>query len=362
MPPAARQLKKQFTAGLMYWHQHHNHRTMPWKGIADPYRIWLSEIMLQQTRVEQGMDYYLRFTEKYPTIKELAAAPDEEVFKLWEGLGYYSRCKNLLATARLIAGEMDGIFPNSYHAILALKGVGPYTAAAISSFAYNLPHAVVDGNVYRVLSRYFGIETLSDSTAGKKLFHELANELIDAKQPALYNQAIMDFGATVCKPALPLCPQCPLATHCVALAQQLVEQLPRRGKALVKKERWFNYFMIQTPKGVLVRRRPAGDIWENLHDFYLVETKSATTWTVKDVSKALAAVLADTFNVDEISPVFSQQLSHQTIRASFVSISTNSIHIPDGFTLEKKEKLAHLAFPKVINAFFEQKTPQKSLF
>ena len=195
--------KKYFSKRLLHWNKIQNKRAMPWKGEKDPYKIWLSEIILQQTRVEQGWNYYNRFVSTFPNIKKLAAAPEEKVFKLWEGLGYYTRCKNLIATAKFIAKEKQGEFPNAYNEILDLKGVGPYTAAAIASFAFNLPHAVVDGNVFRVLARFFGIETATDSTTGKKLFSGLAEELLDKKLPGIYNQAIMDFGAMICKPKNP---------------------------------------------------------------------------------------------------------------------------------------------------------------
>ncbi|MEM9990488.1 MAG: A/G-specific adenine glycosylase, partial [Bacteroidota bacterium] len=199
---------------------------MPWKGERNPYLIWLSEIILQQTRVEQGWPYYERFKAAYPTIQHLADAPEDEVLKMWEGLGYYSRARNLHFTAQHITYKLGGCFPNTYEDILKLKGVGTYTAAAIASFAYHLPHAVVDGNVYRVLSRYFGKTTPIDSTIGKKEFTQLANELLDSTQPHRFNQAIMDFGATQCKPKLPNCPNCPLQSHCTAFQQKTVNTYP----------------------------------------------------------------------------------------------------------------------------------------
>src|SRR5437868_3718798 len=191
--------KKYFTNSLLNWNRKYNKRQMPWKGEKDPYKIWLSEIILQQTRVEQGWNYYHQFVENFPTVIHLAKAPETKVFKLWEGLGYYSRCKNLIATAKIIASKHKGKFPEAYEDIISLKGVGSYTAAAIASFAFDLPFAVVDGNVFRVLSRFFGIATAIDSTAGKKMFTQLAAELLDKKHPGIYNQALMDFGAVVCK-------------------------------------------------------------------------------------------------------------------------------------------------------------------
>ena len=218
--------KSLFTKTLMNWNKAYNVRKMPWKGQKDPYKIWLSEIILQQTRVEQGLAYYNRFIDRYPSVINLANAKDEEVFKLWEGLGYYTRCKNLLSTARYIAFELGGIFPNNYEELLQLKGVGPYTAAAIASFSYNLPYAVVDGNVFRVIARYFGIDKPIDTTAGKYFFTELANQLLPPKEAGLYNQAIMDFGATICKPALPSCTTCKLHKTCAAIELGRVNILP----------------------------------------------------------------------------------------------------------------------------------------
>ena len=196
----------------MYWNRHQNKRKMPWKGEKDPYKIWLSEIILQQTRVEQGLKYYEKFISTFSDIHKLAAAKDEKIYKLWEGLGYYSRCKNLIETARFISKKLNGKFPDAFEDILSLKGVGNYTASAIASFAYNQPYAVVDGNVFRVLSRFFGIKKPIDSTEGKKLFSGLAFELLDKKRPGIYNQALMDFGAVICKP-YPLCNSCVLKDH-----------------------------------------------------------------------------------------------------------------------------------------------------
>ncbi len=229
----------------MLWHRNQNRRSMPWKGEPDPYRIWLSEIILQQTRVEQGTAYYEKFILGFPTIRELALAPEKEVFKYWEGLGYYSRCRNLIATAKKIIEEYNGRFPSSYSEILALPGVGPYTAAAIASFAFSLPFAVVDGNVERVLSRYFGISTPTQSAAGKKLYNAIASDLLDKDHPALYNQAIMDFGATVCKPRNPLCDQCVHSENCQAFQHRWVNKLPiKKSVAPPRKKRWYYIILL----------------------------------------------------------------------------------------------------------------------
>ncbi|MGL6267505.1 MAG: A/G-specific adenine glycosylase, partial [Chitinophagaceae bacterium] len=217
----------------MDWHKVKNTRQMPWKGEKDPYKIWLSEIILQQTRVEQGWDYYNRFIDAFPSVNDLANAPDQVVFKLWEGLGYYARCRNLLHTARTISTEYKGSFPETYDEIITLKGIGPYTAAAISSFAFGLPYAVVDGNVLRVLSRVFGIQDPIDGKKGKDALTDMAEKLLDKKSPGLYNQAIMDFGAVICKPALPLCDTCPVQRVCVAHKKRLVDKLPVKSQKIV---------------------------------------------------------------------------------------------------------------------------------
>ena len=226
-------MKLFFTKKLLRWNKKYNRREMPWKGEKDPYKIWLSEIILQQTRVEQGWNYYLKFINTFPSVQQLAHASDTKIFKLWEGLGYYSRCKNLIATAKIIDKEYNGEFPDSYEKILSLPGIGPYTAAAIASFAFNLPYAVVDGNVLRVLTRIGGIKTPADSTKGKTLLNKLALELLDKKQPGLYNQAIMDFGAVVCKPKIPACHDCIMQKNCNAYQLELVAELPVKEKKIV---------------------------------------------------------------------------------------------------------------------------------
>ena len=327
---------------------------MPWKGEKDPYKIWLSEIILQQTRVEQGLDYYLRFVKKYPSIKKLANAKDDEVFKLWEGLGYYSRCKNLLATARTIARDHNAEFPKKYEDILALKGVGPYTAAAIASFAYNLPYAVVDGNVNRVLARFFGIKTPIDSAAGKKEFNELAGQVLDSSQPAFYNQAIMDFGATVCKPQLPLCFNCVLNKACTAFKKGFVTEVPVKEKKLVKKSRWFYYIVAENEGKVMVRKRTAKDIWQNLYEFILIETSKQEQPAEVLVSTAFKAEAEKKHALINISEPLVQQLTHQTIHAVFINIKMTKMPKAAEMELVGKEQLVTLAFPRLINRYIQE--------
>ena len=334
---------------------------MPWKGINDPYKIWLSEIMLQQTRVEQGTIYYNRFIEKFPTVDKLALAADDDVFKMWEGLGYYSRCKNLMATAKKIAFEYEGIFPGTYENILKLKGIGPYTAAAIASFAFKLPFAVVDGNVTRVISRYFGIEKPIDSNEGKKYFAELAQSLLYKEEPAMYNQAIMDFGATICKPQQPLCELCPLKKNCVAFANELTKILPVKEKKLVKRTRFFYYIIVEQEGKIFVRKRTEKDIWQNLWEFILVEMKEKVN------AEALIKTnqFKDLFNGQPLSiktsDFYKQQLTHQTIEGLFLHVKAENRFRYENYTLINNTEIKNLAFPKFITAYLEKNEGLKNL-
>ena len=329
---------------------------MPWKGEKDPYKIWLSEIILQQTRVEQGLAYYNKFIQHYPNIKKLAAAKDEEVFKLWEGLGYYSRCKNLLFTAREIVKQYDGVFPEDYNDILKLKGIGKYTAAAITSFAYNQPYAVVDGNVFRVLSRVYGIELPIDSLSGKKHFEHLAQELLDKNEPAVYNQAIMDFGATICKPKLPECPSCVFKNDCKAYKQNLVSVLPVKEKKLIQQTRWFYYVVFNYKNKVLIKKRTAKDIWQNLHEFYLMESKENEKYDSEKIKTKLNSLLIDSkFEVVSISKEQQQKLTHRIIKGCFIKINlTKKIEIENYFWVDKVD-IQQYSFPKFINTFLKIK-------
>ena len=343
-----------FTSTLLHWHKHNNNRVMPWKEEKDPYKIWLSEIILQQTRVEQGLAYYNKFIQKYPTIKKLAAAKDEDVFKLWEGLGYYSRCKNLLFTARYIVENRKGIFPKIYDDILELKGIGKYTAAAISSFAYNSPYAVVDGNVFRMLSRIFGIHKPIDSTIGKKYFEQLAQELLDKKQPAKHNQAIMDFGATVCKPKQPSCDICCFQKNCYAFQKNQVEKLPFKEKKVVVQERIMNYIIFQYKGELLIRKRTAKDIWQNLHEFFLVESNETQKPNFKTIKTKINFLLKDQkHDIISISDLQQQKLTHRIIKGNFIHIKLQKkIEFDNYFWIDKNE-IKNYSFPKFINTFFE---------
>ena len=328
---------------------------MPWKGEKDPYKIWLSEIILQQTRVEQGLDYYKRFINKYPDIKRLAATPDEKVFKLWEGLGYYTRCRNLIATARFIAKELNGKFPDNYEAIRSLKGIGPYTAAAISSFAFNLPHAVVDGNVFRVLARISGVTIPVDSSKGKKYFASLAEELLDKKQPGIYNQTIMDFGAVVCKPVAPLCSQCIFKKHCFAFLNNKVNLLPVKEKKISIRKRWFYYFIMEHKNEVLLHRRNGKDIWQGLYEFPLIESgKELNEQELLRYLKKRKWLRDKADEITGISLVSKQQLSHQLIAGQFIKLLMKQRpDLGEDWFWIKKEKAKRFPFPRFINQYMK---------
>ncbi|MBX7226103.1 MAG: A/G-specific adenine glycosylase [Chitinophagales bacterium] len=331
-----------FQKALLDWYKTQNRR-LPWKDTKNPYYIWLSEIILQQTRVEQGMPYYLRFVEKYPTVQDLANASIDEVLKLWEGLGYYSRARNLHETAKIITEKYSGVFPFDYEEILALKGVGEYTAAAISSFAYNYPKAVVDGNVYRVLSRFFLVETPIDTLLGKKHFRELAETCFDRKHPAIYNQAIMDFGATVCKPQLPLCAGCPLQINCQALYNKAVSKLPIKEKSLQKKTRYFRFLVVKDDNKVLLQKRTQEDIWKGLYQLPKMEIMDKQSF--------------ETFAASTSSVVYQQLLTHRRICAIFQEIEKEDPllqTLEDLFWIDA-EIIHTFAFPKIIREFLKDK-------
>lgn len=351
-----KQLLSKFPALLIQWNRLHNTRKMPWKGEKDPYKIWLSEIILQQTRVEQGLKYYEKFVSSFPDIHKLASAKDEKIYKLWEGLGYYSRCKNLIETARFISKNLNGKFPDTFENILALKGVGHYTASAIASFAYNLSYAVVDGNVFRVLSRLFGIKKPIDSTEGKRFFSQLANELLDKKQPGIYNQALMDFGAVICKPQNPLCQNCIFKNDCYAYKNKQVNNLPVKEKKLKIITRWFTYLVIEYNNKVYLRKRDEKDIWKNLFEFALIEIEKEVS-IKKILSKAEKAgiVKKGCYRISEISPLYTQQLSHQKIIGRFIKVSLKKELTLPGFKAVPLKNLSRHAFPRIINSYFEKR-------
>lgn len=345
-------MRKYFTEQLLVWHRTENDRPLPWKNESDPYKIWLSEVLLQQTRAQQVLPYYERFISEYPTINDLANAEDGIVFKLWEGLGYYNRCRNMLATARYIAFEKIGVFPHQYEEILKLKGVGSYTAAAIASFAFSLPYAVVDGNVNRVLSRYFGIDTPYDTTEGKTLFANLAQELLPVAHNREYNQAIMDLGATICTYKTPICIACPLREHCFAYEKELINILPVKSKKLTITTRYFHYILLRWCDKIWVQKRTASDIWQNLYEFFLIEADLALSMEeLRNNEQFISAGLSG--NTIITIGNYKQRLTHRIIETRFYTIALDK---EDNAIVENGEwvavdKMKDIPFPKTINSF-----------
>lgn len=338
-----------FVEKILSWYDVHK-RNLPWRNISDPYKIWVSEIILQQTRIAQGHDYYVRFIQAFPTVKDLASASEDEVLRQWQGLGYYSRARNMQKAAQTIVDEYEGIFPHTYEGVLALKGVGPYTAAAICSFAYNLPHAVIDGNVYRVLSRYFGITDPIDSTKGKKLFAQLANELLPAKRSADYNQAIMDFGAMQCTPQSALCEQCSLAYACIAYNNKCVASLPIKCKSLKVTERYMAFIKIVTPQGVWLHKRQANDIWQGLYEFLLLEFDHAPS-EAEVMGHAWFNQLktSDKGTWRAIKKGFKHVLTHRVIYADLYELSfQRSTMPPADFVVVPLQVLNNFAMPQLL--------------
>ena len=305
---------------LINWYAE-NHRDLPWRHDPTPYEVWLSEVILQQTRVNQGMDYYLRFVEKWPTVSALANASEEEVLKMWQGLGYYSRARNLHKCAKQVVEQYHGEFPADYEQLKKLQGIGDYTAAAIASIAFNLPQAVVDGNVYRVLARLYDIDTPININEGQKTFARLADELLNREQPGLHNQALMEFGALHCTPKNPNCLLCPLQAQCLAFAHQTVMQRPVKLQKTKVTTRYFNYLVIRIKDSIYLHKRSDNDIWRNLYDFPCIESDkplSADEVMVTEQFKQLFGNKA--FTLTKVSPVFTHKLTHRTILAQFIEI------------------------------------------
>lgn len=319
-------MEKWFSRGLADWYRRHK-RDLPWRHERDPYKIWLSEIILQQTQVAQGLNYYLRFCETFPTVRHLAQASEDQVLKLWQGLGYYSRARNLHHAARTIVTEYRGLFPAEYPEIRALKGVGDYTAAAIASFAFNRPHAVVDGNVYRLLSRLFGIEIAIDSTQGKKQFRDLAEELLDRKNPATHNQAIMEFGSQFCRPVQPDCPNCIFAARCAAWNWKRVQDFPKKSKKTAVRHRFFNYLVIADQSGrILVNKRSENDIWKGLYEFMLIETAQPASEAEVFALARGRKLLGREITLLHTSAEYIHVLTHQRLHARFFVLRQRSRH------------------------------------
>lgn len=324
-----------FTAALLRWFGLYG-RELPWRGIDDAYGIWVSEVILQQTRIEQGRDYWLRFMERFPTVEALAAASEDEVLRLWQGLGYYSRARNMHAAARQIVEQ--GGFPRTIEGLRALKGVGDYTAAAVGSMAFGLPVAAVDGNVYRVLARHYGIDVPINTTRGKRTFEALAQELVPADAASAFNQAMMDFGATWCTPRSPRCIDCPVAETCEALRTGRVDQLPVKEKKLQVKERHFSYIYIRHEGMTALRRRPAGDIWQGLWEPLLVEDAP-----LPDLGCPLTLLASGVKHV----------LTHRILLADFYLAEPEvRPELPPGYIWVSEQELDHHGVPRLVEKLF----------
>lgn len=349
---------------LIDWYKE-NKRELPWRETTDPYCIWISEIIMQQTRVVQGLEYYNRFIGRFPEVRALAEAPEDEVMKYWQGLGYYSRARNLHTAAKEIVERWEGKFPADYEQVLSLKGVGEYTAAAICSFAWNLPYAVVDGNVYRVLARVFGIDLPIDSTAGKKYFAGLAQELLDKKRPDLYNQAIMDFGAIQCVPKSPACGECPLADHCVAYAEGKIERLPvKEGKTIVK-PRYFNYLHIHSRGKTLLAQRREKDIWQNLYEYPLIETEQVVDFAGLQQSEAYRSLLEGVGEIQVVRMVEMPKhvLSHRIIYARFYELEVSAFSKNmQAYLQVEDEEVERYAISRLIELYREKRVQPRLLF
>jgi A/G-specific adenine glycosylase len=355
----------EFRKSLLDWHQGID-RPMPWKGEKDPYKVWLSEIILQQTQVSRGSLYYERFLKRFPDVTDLASASLDEVMKMWEGLGYYSRARNLHKTAGIIVEMYGGEFPDDYDKLLSLQGVGPYTAAAIGSFAFGIPRAVVDGNVYRVLARYFGIEEPIDTTAGKKLVAACAEACLDQGNPGGYNQAIIDFGALQCRPFNPDCDTCPMQGNCLAFSHTLVDELPRKSRKLRRKVRFFHYLYACPPEGVLIRRREGQDIWKHLYEMPLIEFGEDVNWDAIDCGARELRWWGQGAVEDsgKVGP-YTHLLTHQEIRTYFwfVDLSDwDGTNFGHDFLRVTRPQLKEFAFPRPIRCFFEDKALHLKLF
>ena len=335
-----------FTTTILQWFGQ-NGRELPWRETRDPYAIWLSEVILQQTRIEQGRPYWERFMRRWPTVADLAAASEDEVLREWQGLGYYSRARNLLATARQVSAR--GGFPSTFQELRALKGVGDYTAAAIGSFAFNLPVAVVDGNVYRVLARHFGISTPINTTLGKKEFTALAQQLLlpalnrEGQGAGLFNQAMMDFGATLCMPSSPHCDECPLMETCVALREGRVGELPVKQRRVQVKEVNITYIYIRYAGETVLRRRPAGGIWAGLYEPFLIEN-----WEF-GIENSQFSILNSQLLAKQVKHV----LTHRVIYADFYLWEPQERpQLPEGYFWIREEDIGNYGVSRLVEMLF----------
>jgi len=336
---------------LTVWYQQ-NKRDLPWRTKKDPYWVWVSEIILQQTRVDQGTAYFLRFIERFPDVRTLADAPENEVLKLWQGLGYYSRARNMHVAARQIMNEFNGSFPDTIINIEKLKGIGSYTAAAIASIAFSLPYAAIDGNVYRVLARVFGIETPIDSTIGKREFSQLANELLDRQNPSVFNEALMEFGALQCTPQNPDCNSCPFRDQCIAFNQNKIAMRPFKSKKTKVKNRFFNYLFIRQAQYFYLEKREDKDIWRNLYQFPLIEsTKALNIAELLSTEQFKSLFNGIDISVDAISPEIIHVLTHQRLHVRFIEINISISETSFPWIKVLPNEVHDFPIPKLIDNF-----------
>ena len=350
-----------FSTSIINWYSQ-NKRDLPWRHTRSPYKIWVSEIMLQQTRVDQGIGYYNRFIAAFPTVHDLANAPLDDILKLWQGLGYYSRARNMHVTAKCIVKEYDGNFPTAYSGLIKLKGIGDYTASAIAAFAFKVPIAAVDGNVYRIFSRYYGIFTPIDTTQGKKELNAIAQEMVDKLQPDIYNQAIMDFGALMCSPKKPRCYDCPLMESCYAFRNGCVDQLPAKSKKITQRIRYFSYIMIKQGKFTYVHKRQGKDIWHSLYDFPMVETVKEMEPEAIVKSKEWKILFGRArVNILHISDLTKYPLSHQLLMTRFYIVELpSSTYLPQGdFIKIKIADLDQYSTPILIDSYMAAEPTKK---
>jgi A/G-specific adenine glycosylase len=342
-----------FSEELVKWYNE-NKRDLPWRHTTDAYIIWLSEVILQQTRVEQGMPYFYRFAEKYPTATQFADADEADILRLWQGLGYYSRGRNMLKTAQIVQAEHNGIFPVKYDELIKLKGIGEYTAAAIASFSANEAKAVVDGNVYRVLARYFGISEPINSTGGKKIFQSLANELLDKKDPALHNQAMMEFGAMLCKPKNPACGICPVRLGCYAFTHNATTNLPVKINKVKVKQRFFNYFLFDDDERILMNKRSDNDIWANMYDLPLIETATLLPAEELFMLPETIKYFGTDIQIEAVSEVKKHMLTHQHLYVRFITLKYKPVLFKQTWSFIEVKNLKNLPLPKVIFIFLDK--------
>jgi A/G-specific adenine glycosylase len=340
---------------IYHWYDQHQ-RDLPWRSTNDPYLIWVSEVILQQTRISQGLSYYYRFISRFPDVKSLASAPQDDLLKIWEGLGYYSRALNMHTAAKAIVNNNNGVFPSEYAAILNLKGIGEYTASAIASIAFGLPYAVTDGNVMRLLTRFFGISEPIDTVSGKKIISLKAREILDTDHPAIHNQTVMEFGALYCIPRNPDCANCPLKIYCFAFNNNLVGLLPVRSKKIQRKTRYFYFFVMENDHHILLEKRRGNDIWKNLYQFPLLESTKELTEEEILSDRVYRGVSNGGSVIRDISRVYKHELTHRRIYACFIRIYQNSLTWMNSDFIEINKKEIHkFAFPVVIKNYIAEK-------